>query len=192
MKLLQAPVLLVVGKPSLVRATRSISTIGEHLSHIRATLETLPVVFANNTVPLSFYSAAAGLPSTLDAASNALQLHGNFTEEEGNTIFLAVQDIQLVIDELADSVWTWAAILAEFDAEGVPASLVDDLIMAGPAARQFQRTLSTAIYAPVFARVTETYRALHLSIVGDVVGFERSRGKRQWNCQDGCTDMMCN
>jgi hypothetical protein len=43
---------LVMGKPSLLRATRSISTLGEHLSQIRATLETLPVVFANNTAPL--------------------------------------------------------------------------------------------------------------------------------------------
>jgi len=191
---------LVLGNPSLLRATNSISRLGEHISHIRATLETLPVVCTNTTDPLSFYSAAAGLYSKLDSASDALQLHGTFTEEDGKIIFLAVQEILPVINELADGIWTKAAILAELSADEIPASLVDDLILAGPASLHFQRTLGkslegTKTRAPKFSRLTETYHALHLSIVGDTVGFEKSREKRQMHCgggEPGCIPSSAN
>jgi hypothetical protein len=76
------------------------------------------------------------------------QAHGHFSPDDGNTIFRAVQEIEPVINELADNIWmkraSFPTLLSNStvgDVTGVPVSVVNDLNMLGIASRRFQHAL---------------------------------------------------
>ncbi|KAJ7258621.1 hypothetical protein C8J57DRAFT_1234217 [Mycena rebaudengoi] len=174
---------LVTGSFTLVRARTAIAALGEHISHIQEILRAFHAPFANDTGPMELYVAAAGLHSVLATATDALQAHGHFSHDDGNTIFRAVQEIEPVINELADNIWMKRASFPRLfrtvftaisnstvgDVTGVPVAVVNDLNMLGIASRRFQHALGmtqkkgTESYAQVFSRAVQKYHEVLLS-----------------------------